>query len=53
MIQITNLPQGAKVLELGGAGNRHPVTTCCVDIRPGPDVDFSCEFLTDFLFAMC
>lgn len=44
MIQITNLPQGAKVLELGGAGNRHPVTTCCVDIRPGPDVDFSCDF---------
>jgi predicted SAM-dependent methyltransferase len=44
MLNIVNLPQGAKVLELGGGEQRHSAATCNVDIRPGPGVDFSADF---------
>lgn len=39
-----NAPPGAKVLELGGGANRNPASTCNVDVRPGPGVDFPADF---------
>lgn len=35
---------GQKILELGGGQNRNPISTCNVDVRPGPGVDFTADF---------
>lgn len=39
-----NAPPGYKVLELGGGANRNPATTCNVDSRHVPGVDFTADF---------
>lgn len=52
MIELTNLPPGTKVIELGGGANRHPLAQVNVDARQCftpdgrptvdiPDVDFN------------
>ncbi len=44
MIRFTNLPEGSKVLELGGGDNPQPITTCNVDVRQGKRVNFVVNF---------
>lgn len=39
-----NIPDGARVLELGGGANRHPRSTVNVDVRHVQGVDFTVDF---------
>lgn len=42
-----SIPEGAKVLELGGGDNPNPASTINVDVRPGPRVHFVVDFNAD------
>lgn len=43
MLQLTK-PPGVRVLELGGGNNRHPMSDVNVDVRQGPQTDFTADF---------
>ncbi len=44
MLHFTGIAPGTPVLEIGGGDNPQPITTCNVDIRPGPKVHFDFNF---------
>jgi SAM-dependent methyltransferase len=47
MIQLTNAPPGAVIMELGGGDNPHETTTINVDVRKTDRVHFQCDFAQD------